>query len=62
MHDQYLGLVAELLGKTKFFEKILLLYRRHGQNASNTSHSSVMQMIKWRVQVILAVLKVKFCS
>lgn len=62
MHDQYLGLVAELLGKTKFYEKPLLLYRRHGQNTSNTSHSSVMQMIKWRGQVILAVFKVKFCS
>lgn len=53
MHDQWIGLIAERCGAVICFEeKPLLYYRRHGGNVSDTSHSSIPQMIKWRIKVI----------
>ena len=40
MHDIWLGLVAALWHKTVFIPEKLVLYRRHGQNASTTSDKS----------------------
>lgn len=40
MHDWWLGLVGQLYFKTHFLQEKLVLYRRHGQNASPTSGKS----------------------
>ena len=55
MHDQWIGLIAERCGATIVFEeKPLLLYRRHGGNVSETRHSSLPQMLRWRWNVLKA--------
>jgi len=58
-HDHWLGLVAELYGKTSFIPEPLILYRRHPLNVSQTgkkSTSSLTQKIKWRINIIFALL------
>lgn len=55
MHDSWIGLVAELVGKVKFLDEPLILYRRHANNASATakeSKSSVLTKIRWRCILI----------
>ena len=60
MHDQWIGLAAERCGAVIALEdKPLLLYRRHGGNVSDTSHSSVVQMFKWRKNMLKALKKTK---
>ena len=60
MHDQWIGLIAERCGAVIVFEeKPLLYYRRHGGNVSDTSHSSLVQMIKWRLKVLSSLREVK---
>ena len=54
MHDQYLGLVGELMGKNKLYKEPLILYRRHSENVSSQTHSSVLQMLKWRFEILKA--------
>lgn len=54
MHDQYIGCIAEKYGQTKWIHKSYLLYRRHGNNASNLHSSSLHQQIQWRLQMIRA--------
>lgn len=52
MHDQWIGLIAEHKGNVKFLDKKLILYRRHGNNLSSSSHSGVKQMIAWRYNIV----------
>ena len=60
MHDQWIGLIAERCGAViELVDKPLLLYRRHGGNASETRHASFFQMIKWRLALLNALKKVK---
>lgn len=60
MHDQWIGLIAERCGAVIVFEeKPLLYYRRHGGNVSDTSHASLLQMIKWRLKVLRSLREVK---
>lgn len=59
MHDQYIGLVSECIGKNVLLKKPLIYYRRHGENVSNLNHSGFIQMIKWRIAIIRAVKGVK---
>lgn len=54
MHDQYLGLVGELIGKNKLYKEPLILYRRHSENVSCQTHSNVLQMLKWRFEILKA--------
>lgn len=44
-HDMWIALMVELKGKTKFINGIYLNYRRHGNNASDSSESS--SYTKW---------------
>ena len=39
-HDMWIALMIELKGKTKFVDGIYLNYRRHGDNASDSSEKS----------------------
>lgn len=57
MHDQWIGLCGYKKGKVKFLKEPLLLYRRHGENMSGDSHSGLLQMLKWRMSLVLALLK-----
>lgn len=40
MHDMWLGMIAEIYGGACFVPKQLLLYRRHGENASDAAGKS----------------------
>lgn len=51
MHDWWIGLVAEHVGTVRFLQEPLLMYRRHGDNASSTSERStapLRRQIGWR--------------
>lgn len=58
MHDQWIGLAAEKKGKVVFLQKKLLKYRRHGDNATDMRHSTVWNMLKWRIQILTALMKI----
>lgn len=55
MHDWWLGLIAEIFGSVAFIDQPLMMYRRHGGNASSTterSHASWIARICWRVNLM----------
>ena len=54
MHDQWIGLMGETIGNNKLLNEVLLLYRRHGNNETQLNHSSVVNMVRWRIQMIRA--------
>lgn len=57
MHDWWLGLVADAFFTTAFISRPLVLYRRHGANASSTSESSRTPLgtrIAWRANMASA--------
>lgn len=57
MHDQWIGVINDMLGLgTCFIPDKLLKYRRHGNNASGMSHYGVPKMIKNRLCFIWALL------
>lgn len=49
MHDQWIGLVGEITGKSVIIDNVLLYYRRHEKNASAETHSNIRQMLRWRL-------------
>jgi glycosyltransferase involved in cell wall biosynthesis len=56
MHDIWLGLINELNGTVLFLDQNLILYRRHGQNASPTgekSENSINFKIVYRLYTLL---------
>lgn len=55
IHDQWIGLLAEQLGKVVFLEEPLLLYRRHGENVTELTHGSMISMIKKRYHMIMEI-------
>lgn len=56
MHDWWLGLLAEVHGEAMFIDQTLMLYRRHGGNASPTSEkSTVSWRLRWQWRMYLAV-------
>lgn len=64
MHDWWLGLIAEVHGKTVFIDTPLMSYRRHGENISSTaekSNASLWTRLKWRTYLLAHLLKRKFC-
>jgi len=40
MHDIWIGLITEIIGKPRFISEKLIMYRRHGENLSPTSGKS----------------------
>lgn len=48
IHDVWIGLVNQFVGKAAFIPEPLLLYRRHGMNDSPDRHAPIPQMIRWR--------------
>ncbi len=59
MHDQWLGLVAERYFKVRWIEEPLVEYRQHSSNATHIGNSpaGVLQKIKWRVNLVCAILR-----
>lgn len=56
MHDVWIGLNAELLGKVSFISEPLIMYRRHGNNASNTvgkSNMSIYYQFNYRLILLI---------
>ena len=59
MHDQWIGLMAEKKGSAAFLNTPLIKYRRHSNNASSFTRSTLSDMIKFRCNLIAALLKYK---
>ena len=57
MHDWWIGLVSELLSKSKFIDDILLDYRRHGSNSSSMDHYPLPKMIFNRAVIAYELVK-----
>ena len=55
IHDQWIGLLSEQLGKVVFFEEPLIYYRRHGGNVTELTHGSITSMIKKRYHMIMGI-------
>lgn len=55
MHDWWIGLVAERMGRVHFLNETLSLYRRHGGNASPAATRSNVPLgtrLRWRVDMV----------
>ena len=51
-YDRWLGLAAEYFGRIEYLEDVLLLHRLHGDNATQTSSSSLGKLISSRVYLL----------
>ncbi len=56
MHDWYLALLAGRCGKILRSDKKLIRYRRHQNTATGREKSSALTKVKWRIQIISALL------
>mgnify|MGYP003370017248 FL=1 len=59
LHDEWIGLVAELNGKTYFLNEKLMEYRRHSQNTSSFKHLPIKEMLVNRINYTKELLKYK---
>lgn len=60
-HDGWIGLVAEMFCKPMFIDDKLILYRRHGNNTSNTTEGSTLslfQQISYRFVIIKGIIQI----
>ena len=59
MHDWWIGLVLDSVGRVSFIDNKLILFRRHGENASMTasiSPYSIKQKVVWRVCIAFSLI------
>ena len=58
MHDWWIGLMASRKGRVRFLDEVLVLYRRHGRNATYAvvSDAPLLQQLRWRLQMMGALL------
>ncbi len=56
MHDWFLALKAIKNGKIVRLEKKLISYRRHQNTATGINKTSLLTKLKWRIQILLALL------
>lgn len=49
MHDSWIGIVNDSLGKTVYIDEPLVNYRRHGKNVSQSG--SLAQRVRWRISL-----------
>lgn len=56
LHDQWIGMIAELNGKTYFLNEKLMKYRRYEGNASSFTHLPIKTMIKNRINYLRALI------
>lgn len=57
MHDQWIGLLSERVGKVEFCNEQLLLYRRHSNNASEMTNLPLGEMVKNRAIMLKCINK-----
>jgi hypothetical protein len=65
MHDIWIGLCVELLGKSLFLKDRLVKYRRHGNNVSTTGEKSnfgIIYKVQYRLKFLYKLLKRRFSS
>jgi glycosyltransferase involved in cell wall biosynthesis len=54
LHDEWIGLICEVLGRTSFLPEILVMYRRHSMNQTNMSRASWRKVIQKRFVLLKA--------
>ncbi len=59
LHDQWIGMIAELEGKTYFLNEKLMKYRRHSENNSSFKHLPLKEMFINRVNYAKELIKYK---
>ena len=59
MHDWWIGLIGEMMGKVRLIDKTLLKYRRHGENVSSFQHHPFKKMVRNRLYFIQQLVKVR---
>jgi glycosyltransferase involved in cell wall biosynthesis len=52
MHDIWIGIVNQFVGKSVFIDEPLLFYRRHGSNKTPDAHAPLKKMIQWRWVIV----------
>lgn len=57
MHDQWIGLVGEIVGMNVMMDSTLIYYRRHDHNVSSDHHANVRQMLLWRINLVIYLIK-----
>ena len=57
LHDTWIGIIAELNGKTQFLDENLIKYRRHLENVSSFKHLPLRKMINNRINYAKELLK-----
>ena len=65
MHDQWLAILASYYGRITYIEEPMLLYRRHGNNASYSagkSRYSFMKKMSFRFNIIQSILYRIICQ
>lgn len=60
LHDQWIGMIAEVEGKTAFISNKLIKYRRHSNNNSSFKHLPFLKMLKNRIGYFNALVKYVF--
>lgn len=58
MHDQWIGLICEIMGEISLLDDILILYRRHGDNNSVVG-VGLVKKIKYIIYMIIEIIKRK---
>ena len=58
MHDQWLGLVSEKVGRVELIDEPLLLYRRNPGSMTG-GRTSLMQKIRWRISIVRSICRYK---
>lgn len=48
MHDMWIGALAACTGRVVYVDRVLMAYRRHGDNASPSRRADVGTMLRWR--------------
>lgn len=59
MHDQWIGMVGDKLGKNVLISDSLLYYRRHDDNVSSLQHGKLFEMISKRYNMVKAYFELK---
>jgi glycosyltransferase involved in cell wall biosynthesis len=57
LHDEWIGLCSSLGGRINFTGDKLIDYRRHGANATQLAHGSLLSMVRKRLNLFLVVLR-----
>lgn len=48
VHDEWIGIINQFVGKAALIDEPLISYRRHGNNGYSWTHRDLMQHVRWR--------------